>query len=82
VGSGDDGARDCGGAVTRDEAIRIGIAALAKGHAHDHGERCVCAEGERLGVRSAAVIDALIADGVTFDHTRTDNGSPGPPVVG
>ncbi len=53
--------------MTRDEAIRIGAVALAKGHAHEHGERCVCPEGGRLGARSAAVIDALIADGMHFD---------------
>jgi hypothetical protein len=65
--------------MTRDEAIRIGISALAEGHAHDHGERCICPEGERLEVRSAAVIDALIADGVTFDtYTWTGSGSLGP----
>jgi hypothetical protein len=64
--------------MTRDEAIRIGIAALAKGHAQEHGERCVCPEGERLGVRSAAVVDALAAKGVEFDgYAGTGLGSLG-----
>jgi hypothetical protein len=50
-------------AVIRDEAIRVGIAALAEWHVHDHGEQCVRVEGEQFDIRSGAVIDALIADG-------------------
>jgi hypothetical protein len=34
--------------MTRDEAIRVGISSLAKWHRRDHGERCVCLEGEQF----------------------------------
>jgi hypothetical protein len=64
--------------MTRDEAIRIGISALARRHVQDHGERCVCTDGDRFGARSAAVIDALIADGMVFEAL----GPPGRTIVG
>ena len=66
--------------MTRDEAIRVGIFALAKWHSHDHGDRCVCLEGEQFGVQSAAFIDALIAEGTEFDdYGASDRGPLGSP---
>ena len=66
--------------MTRDEAIRVGIFALAKWHRHDHGDQCICLEGEQFGVQSAAVIDALIAEGTEFDtYGASDRGPLGSP---
>jgi hypothetical protein len=33
--------------MTRDDAIRTAIFTLADWHRRDHGERCVCLEGEQ-----------------------------------
>jgi hypothetical protein len=67
--------------MTRDEAIRVGIFTLADWHRRDHGERCVCLEGEQLGAQSAAVVDALAAEGMTFDgYPGIDRGPLEPPV--
>jgi hypothetical protein len=52
--------------VTRDHAIQIAVLALGRWHAEDHGERCVCLEGEKFGFQAAAAVDALIAHGVPF----------------
>jgi hypothetical protein len=66
--------------MTRDEAIRVGIFTLASWHRHDHGERCVCLEGEQFGAQSAALVDALAAEGMTFDrYSGADRGPLGPP---
>ena len=56
--------------MTRDEAIQIGIESLAKWHVHDHGDGCACAESKQFKSRSAAVIDALIADGIMLMGTN------------
>jgi hypothetical protein len=65
--------------MTRDQAIRIGVFTLAEWHRRDHGERCVCIEGERFGAQSAAVIDALASEGMTFDgYAGVDRGPFGP----
>lgn len=64
--------------MTRDEAIRVGIMALADWHDRDHGIRCVCLEGEQFGSQASAVVDALAAEGVTFDGHQ----SPDPPLMG
>jgi hypothetical protein len=70
-------------AVTRDDAIRVGIFTLGRWHRQNHGDRCVCLEGEELGAQSAAVVDALAAEGITFDgYSGIDRGPLGPPVVG
>jgi hypothetical protein len=67
--------------MTRDEAIRVGIFTLADWHRRDHGERCVCLEGEQLGAQSAAVVDALAAEGMAFDrYSGIDRGPLAPPV--
>ena len=55
---------DAGPGVNRDDAIRVGVMALAAWHRQDHGDRCVCEEGEQFGAQAAAVVDALIAEGV------------------
>jgi hypothetical protein len=68
--------------MTRDEAIRVGIGifTLAEWHHRDHGQWCVCLEGEQLGAQSAAVVDALAAEGLTFDsYIGTAPGTIGPP---
>jgi hypothetical protein len=66
--------------MTRDDAIRVGIFTLADWHRHDHGERCVCLEGEQFGAQSAALVDALAAEGMTFDgYNGADRGPLGPP---
>jgi hypothetical protein len=54
--------------MTRDEATRIGVFTLADWHRKDHGQRCVCLEGEQFGAQSAALVDALAAQGVLFDE--------------
>jgi hypothetical protein len=56
--------------VTRDEAIRVGFFALTNWHRPDHGPRCVCIEGEQLGAQSAAMVDALAAEGAGLTTTR------------
>ena len=66
--------------VTRDEAIRIGVFTLGRWHRSDHGDRCVCLEGEQFGAQSGAVIDALVVEGFEFDaYSGTDRGPLGPP---
>ena len=66
--------------MTRDEAIRVGIFTLADWHRRDHGQRCVCLEGEQLGAQTAAMVDALAAEGMSFDgYTGTGRGTLGPP---
>jgi hypothetical protein len=66
--------------MTRDEAIRVGILTLADWHRRDHRDHCVCLEGEQLGAQSAAVVDALAAEGIRFDgYTGTGPGAVGPP---
>jgi hypothetical protein len=66
--------------VTRDQAITVGIFTLSGWHHRDHGARCVCIEGEQLGAQSAAVIDALEAEGVSFDnYAGTGPGALGAP---
>jgi hypothetical protein len=66
--------------MTRDEAIRVGIFTLADWHRRDHGERCVCLEGEQLEAQSAALIDALVAEGMSFDgYSGADRGPSGHP---
>jgi hypothetical protein len=66
--------------MTRDEAIRTGIYSLARWHRSDHGNRCLCVEAEQFGAQAAAVIDALTAEGMTFDgYSGTDRGPLGPP---
>jgi hypothetical protein len=68
--------------MTRDEAIRVGIFTLAEWHRRDHGEQCVCLEGEQLGAQSAAVVDALASEGMIFDdYDGKTPGSLGPPGV-
>ncbi|HVA10187.1 MAG TPA: hypothetical protein VNG12_26015 [Acidimicrobiales bacterium] len=64
--------------MTRDEAIRVGVFTLAAWHRRDHGERCVCLESEQFGSQSAAMVDALAAEGMTFD----DYPGTGPGVFG
>jgi hypothetical protein len=49
------------------EAIPVGIFTLAEWHRRDHGQRCVCLQGEQFGAQSAAVVDALAAAGISFD---------------
>jgi hypothetical protein len=72
-----------GRSMTRDEAIRVGIFTLADWHRRDHGQRCVCLEAEQFGAQSAAVVDALAAEGMTFDrYAGTGRGTLGPPIVG
>ena len=69
--------------MTRDEAIRVGVFTLADWHRRDHGNRCVCLEGEQFGAQSAALVDALAAEGMPFDgYTGTGPGSLGAPVAG
>jgi sugar (pentulose or hexulose) kinase len=64
--------------MTRDEAIRVGIFTLAEWHRRDHGQRCVC---EQLGAQSAAVVDALVAEGMSFDrYSGTGPRAVGPPL--
>jgi hypothetical protein len=66
--------------MTRDEAIRVGIFTLSDWHRRDHGERCVCLEGEQLGAQSAAVVDALAAEGMRFEgYSGADRGPLGLP---
>jgi hypothetical protein len=66
--------------MTRDEAIRVGIFTLADWHRWDYGERCVCLEGEQLGAQSAAVVDALAAEGMIFEgYSGAARGPLGPP---
>jgi hypothetical protein len=68
--------------VTRDDAIRTAIFTLADWHRRDHVERCVCIEGEQLGAQSAAVVDALAAEGLAFDgYSGTGPGALGPPMA-
>ena len=50
--------------VTRDEAIRIAVGALARWHDREHGDDCTCKEGDKFGFQAAAVIDACIAEGL------------------
>jgi hypothetical protein len=69
--------------MTRDEAIRVGIFTLFDWHRRDHGERCVCLEGEQLGAQSAAVVDALAAAGLTFErYSGAARRALGPPESG
>jgi hypothetical protein len=69
--------------MTRDEAIRVGILALASWHHSDHGDRCVCIEAEQFGAQAAIVVDALAAGGVGFDgYSGADRGALGPPQGG
>jgi hypothetical protein len=66
--------------MTRDEAIRVGIFTLADWHRRDPGERCICLEGEQLGAQSAALVDALPAEGMPFDgYSGTAEGLIGLP---
>jgi hypothetical protein len=58
------------GGVARDHVIQIGVHALARWHAEDHGQWCVCLEGECFGYQAAVVVDALMAQG--------RQGEPGP----
>lgn len=67
--------------MTREDAIQIGVSALALWHRKDHGERCICIEGELFGHQSSAVVDALIAEGLVFDGYRGPNERKvGPPT--
>lgn len=67
--------------MTREEAVQIGVGALAQWHKSDHGERCTCLEGELFGYQASAVIDALIADGLEFDkYTGPAKRNVGPPA--
>lgn len=50
------------------------IAALADWHHSDHGDRCVCLEGERFGFQAAAIVDALMASGVEFEWLKAPKG--------
>jgi hypothetical protein len=59
-------------AMTRDEAIGVGIFTSSDWHRRDHGERCVCLEAEQLGAQAAAVVDALAAEGMKFDGHSAD----------
>ena len=69
--------------MTRDDAIRVGIFALAAWHRQDHAEQCICLEGEQFGAQMAAVVYALAAVGVQFDdYDASDRGPRGAPVVG
>jgi hypothetical protein len=61
--------------VTREDAIEVGICTLAYWHARDHGVGCVCPEGDEHEIRSAMVIDALIAKGVRFETSMVIAGS-------
>ncbi len=66
--------------MTRDDAIRVGIFALARWHHSDHGDRCTCVEAEQFGTQVALVVDALAAGGVAFDdYSGADRGPLGPP---
>jgi hypothetical protein len=62
--------------MSRDEAIQIGVFALARWHRQDHGDRCLCLEGEKFGYQAAAVVDALAAAGMTSppDGLGSDGG--------
>jgi hypothetical protein len=53
--------------VTRDEAIRAGIFALAQWHERQHGKFCPCSEGDRFGEQAAALVDGLAAEGILFE---------------
>jgi hypothetical protein len=66
--------------MTRDEAIRVGIFTLAAWHRQDHGDRCVCLEGEQFGAQAAAMVDALAAGGLNFEEYSATGKDPiGPP---
>lgn len=66
--------------MTRDDAIRVGIFALARWHDNDHGDQCICIEAEQFGAQAAAVVDGLAAGGVAFDgYSAADRGPLGPP---
>jgi hypothetical protein len=68
--------------MTRDDAIREAIMALGRWHQLDDGDRCVCREAEQFGAQWVVVIDALAANGVSFDgYSGLDRGPLGPPVV-
>jgi hypothetical protein len=57
-----------------------GLASLQVDVIRDHGGRCVCLEGEQFGAQVAAVVDALAAEGVTFDgYVGTGTGGVRPP---
>ncbi len=60
--------------VTRDEAVQVGVESLAAWHDREHGLRCTCAEGERIGYQAEAVVDALTAEGAVFEPYQ----GPGP----
>jgi hypothetical protein len=53
--------------VTRDDAIRAGVIALAAWHKREHGDRCACRESQHFGYQVAVVVDALIARGVEIE---------------
>jgi hypothetical protein len=66
--------------MTRDEAITVGIFALAGWHHTDHGDLRICIEAEQFGAQAAAVVDGLAAGGVAFDgYSAADRGPLGPP---
>jgi hypothetical protein len=67
--------------VTRDEAIRIAVMALAEWHHRDHGELRTCVEGECFGYQAAAAVDALMAGGLTLNAFEAPVGPyTGPPL--
>jgi hypothetical protein len=69
-------------AMTRDDAIRTIVLTLADWHRRDHGDRCVCIEGEQLGMQASAVVNALTAQGIEFDgYAGTGRGAVGPPLI-
>jgi hypothetical protein len=70
--SGRNRCESCGAPVTREDAIQIGINTLEKWHASDHVDGCTCGASRQFRYRSAAVIDALIANGVF--SLRTERG--------
>ncbi len=53
--------------MTRDEAVQVGVEALAAWHDTEHGLRCICIDGEQFGYQAAAVVDTLIAEGAAFE---------------
>lgn len=67
--------------MTRETATQLTVEALAMWHDRDHGPRCICIEGEQFGAQASAVMNALVANGMTFDEW---NGAVdrvgGPPV--
>jgi hypothetical protein len=67
-------------AIAAAAGAELGYSPSTDWHRHDHGERCFCLEGEQFGAQSTASVDALAAEGKTFDgYSGSDRGPLGPP---